>query len=290
MGRVAAMPVAFTFRHKTFDMEMRTSDGKNPEKDWVRIIGTPQVLLCFLVFVVIPGYSLWSHRGDISAYGRHHANQLAQNPESGIRKMMRYFDKGAIETFDLSTKYFDDQKPLVFKSASSFQLKSSFAQLAETVDGTETYNDLIRKRMDAMLTGNVKDFLVTTDACLMNSFLTNNKLPGPKQVDGHVWRDENAFISALKSGDAVASVQRWPVMLRACHISSSVKLLESKEHMFQLLKSGALATWVKETWAATPSGFGPAGIVKLQTCWQNKPRGVSCLKSPAVPQLQPSDK
>ena len=134
----------------------------------------------------------------------------------------------------LARRYYEAQWPLVMASARQFHLHPYFgtwAPHAKVVPGSSREEDrmrdgeadtasLITSRMREwgaqLLHADRDDFRVEKDKCAMQTFLERNNLPSPKAL--LISRDLAHFRRSLR-GLAAAAHVRWPLFVKACHMT-----------------------------------------------------------------------
>ena len=140
----------------------------------------------------------------------------------------------------LGKMYYDAHRARIMQSARTFAVHPSVERGAMATHRASR-EDLIIARMSSMAkelrSAGRDDFKVEKDKCDMMRFLVRNDLPVPA-LRG-VYRDLPAFVRALRSGEALRRVARWPAFLKACHLT------QGPARSVQLVPSAA---WVGSQW------------------------------------------
>lgn len=219
------------------------------QREWKAYAGC-LACCCIIYFFLWPKMYLAGH--DYAAH-------VIQDPDHAVRGVHRFFDSQARASYELAQRYYEDQRPLVLKSARNFHLKNYFAELEKEVTGMDiTFYDLIRARLALMGMWHEKkgwdDYRVEKDKCTMYSWLKLNNFPHvPLHFEpdtGKPWRSEEKFIEDMRSGSAYTGTKNWPLWIKACHLTQgsaeSTRPIKNAEWISENID--ALDVWAKAKW------------------------------------------
>lgn len=173
--------------------------------------------------------------------------------------------------FSTASGYYSRQRPLVAAASRHFAVNWYWAQISLTglsLD-TVTYGGLMQRRLGTMVIWDEAgrdDYRLERDQCEMYRFFDRNKLPSAKILQS--W-DTNKTVAAgvvkytddidaaveslssLSSLDERAAQKRWPLRLRACHLSERSEQPVLKIHSASWAKKferSKIDHWAQRKW------------------------------------------
>eukprot|EP01065_Artemidia_motanka_P012768 TRINITY_DN17050_c0_g1_i2.p1 TRINITY_DN17050_c0_g1~~TRINITY_DN17050_c0_g1_i2.p1 ORF type:complete len:437 (+),score=110.84 TRINITY_DN17050_c0_g1_i2:62-1372(+) len=159
--------------------------------------------------------------------------------------------KGARDTHARANAYFNEQWPHIEAAARRARVHSYFASAKPTTSSIGWF-DLIHLRIKTMRnmlkeTGD-DSFRVEKDRCEMYRFFQRGEVPHVAVLN--FWDSLDNVVEAIHSGEAWGSATRWPVFLKACHLTQgsmkAVYLIKSREWAEQNIRR--IVYWVRWMW------------------------------------------
>mmetsp|Transcript_1502 Transcript_1502/g.2062 ORF Transcript_1502/g.2062 Transcript_1502/m.2062 type:complete len:480 (-) Transcript_1502:137-1576(-) len=215
---------------------------------------TPQNLakLCLLLFVL-----LMMHKNDIILGRRGFIVKRVTNINRQISQTQfylhfwTYVSPGAYASWLKAKQYYESQRPMFEKAASSFEVHPYW--LRTEIDRVDAgWYEMISLRAKAMADmfdeSGRDDFKIEKDKCEMYRFFTRNKFR-TATIFGY-WDDYEKFTRDLFADKAIPANATWPVFFKCCHLtqgsSESTRMLKSKDWVHKNEKE--MTAFIKEKW------------------------------------------
>lgn len=169
----------------------------------------------------------------------------------------------------MAGRYYQQQKPLFEAAAREFKLHPYFTHTAFT--GVDMrYHEIVHERIKAMAKMQTEDgrddFKIEKDKCYMARFFDRNDIPQCEVLG--TWRECADLTTALKSPALVNRLYkqhrlhkgqqnstRWPVFLKACHLTQSSSRGTRAVTSAAELASADIADWIHEKWDFRANDF-----------------------------------
>lgn len=147
--------------------------------------------------------------------------------------------------------YYRSQRPLFEAAAREFQLHWSWAQ-TKVSRADATYDEMAQSRFEALALNMDQygrdDARIEKDKCEMYRFFMRNELPMPRIIGE--WSSNETLIQQALSGEAFEAAAKWPVFLKACHLTQGAmqSVLRVKSSQWVLDHPEEFADWVNSKW------------------------------------------
>jgi len=209
------------------------------------------VLLCISFIALLPGPAE-DQPNIVFQFG---LRQIRNFGQSKALRQIAFFVGGAkaAASYEEAKSYHESRMSFINEHIDELQLHWYWAEMAKTIDTADiTWYDIIEKRMATMARllqeQGRDDFRVEKDKCEMMRFFMGNELPVVPPIE--IYDSTAAVVHALRSGELFVKITKWPIWIKACHLTQgsakATRMLKSEQWIRDNIDE--LEDWIHAKW------------------------------------------